>query len=230
MNSATNTSHALSKLRRDADAMLGNLEWNVGGLLGLSVIIQRPAVINLQSAPTSIEVDGLAVDGFQCLGLSLLQRDRKARTEEVLALARRCLICESTELATDYLVRASRLANGKEDPYNGAEYFSVDFTELWNPKKGKAGSLLTQEQRGFMEKCVVPLRHCIRHNNGRLLPYKSIHYTGLPADHQIVVSLQWKANSLNEIALSLKECHDSFTTVRTALTAGLERAEQLAIA
>ncbi len=122
--------------------------------------------------------------------------------------------------------RIERAEPTKFYPYEGAEYFSVDFTELWNPNKGKAGSLLTHEQRAFMEQCVVPLRHSIRHNNARLLPRRSIRYSGTPADRQIAISLEWSAKSANALTLPLNQCHDLFATVSATVTAGLRMAAQ----
>lgn len=214
----------IARLLQDAQSVYANIEWNLGCLVGLGAIILRPQLLNLQTAPLRIEIDGLTLDGFQCLGIALLDKDRKPRSDEVLGAARRALICEGVELAADFLVRASRVASAGADPYEAEDYFSVDLRELWNPSTGKAGSLIESEDRSFLETCVVPLRNCIRHNNGRLLPKKSIHYQGNLRGRHVDIDFKWQKDSENALVLPLSSAHGIFTAVREIVVAGLEHA------
>jgi len=45
-------------------------------------------------------------------------------------------------MAADFLTRAVRIAKNGKYPYEGDGYFSLDIHELWNPKTGRAGSLI----------------------------------------------------------------------------------------
>jgi hypothetical protein len=160
----------LENLQNDAQAIYDNIEWNLGGLMGMAAIIKNPNLLNLTSAPLVLEVDGLSVDGFQCLGIALLAKDRQNRAEELLAMARRSLLCEALEVAADFLTRAAQVSASGMDPYERDNYSSVDIRDLWNSTTGKAGSLIKQVDREFFEKLVAPLRNFIRHNNGKLPP------------------------------------------------------------
>jgi hypothetical protein len=212
------------QLKQDAHAIYSNIEWNLGCGVGLGAVILNPKLLNLQAVPLRIDVDGLSLDGFQCLGIALLEKDRQARANEVLGAVRRALICEGVELAADFLVRAARVMTQGADPYDAEEYFSVDLRELWNPGSGRAGSLITADDRTFLEHCAVPLRNCIRHNNGRLLPKKSIRYHGNPRGKAIGIDFTWRKESDNAIALQLSVAYDIFAVVREIVFDGLERA------
>ncbi len=216
----------LEQLQKDAHSIYGNIEWNLGGIIGMAVVTANPKLISLSNAPMRIDIDGMSLDGFQCLGLSLLEKDRKPRADELFGLAKRALMCEALEIAADFLVRAVRIVNTDEDPYEIDSYFSVNIRELWNSKSSRAGSLVTKEDREFFEKCAVPLRNCVRHNNGRLLPHTEIKYSGNPRDKEIEVSFRWaeddKAN--NQIKLSMSLAHDIFLTIWNIVEDGLSKA------
>lgn len=214
----------LKKLRSDTSAMLSNIEWNLGSLVGAALILNNPSIVSRQSIPTEVVVDGLELSGSQILGLGLSTHESKDRIREILALAQRCLICESTELAADILFRAAQILNGHKDPYLGNKQFGVDLADLSSAKKGKSGSLISAEQRKFMSACAVKLRCSIRHNNARLLPRKSIVYVGVPAQLLIEVNEQWIEGSNNELKISLKTSHDIFTSVSSIVHSGLTNA------
>ncbi len=98
----------------------------------------------------------------------------------------------------------------------------VDIRELWNPKRGRAGSLLDDGDREFIEKCVAPLRKFIRHNNGKLAPKRSIIYSGKPKSKEFNFSLVWSTTSTNDISATLQVAHDVFVTLREIGFAGFE--------
>ena len=213
----------LRKIQSDAIAIYNNIEWNFGGLIGMAVIILNPKLLHISNIPMRIEVDGLSVDGFQCLGIALPEKDRKGRANELFAMARRSLICEALEVGADFLVRAVRIASSGTDPYELDNYFSVNIRELWIPRDGRAGSIIDADDRAFFEKCVAPLRHFIRHNNGRLPPRKSIVYSGQPRSKRISISFQWQKDGENEIKVPLTVAHDIFVTIRAIVEDGLQR-------
>ena len=211
----------LNKLQSDATAMLANIEWNLGALVGAALVINKPSLVNRSAIPKEIILDELGLNGFQILGLDLASDERQARIREVLALGHRCLICESTELAADVLFRAVRILQDQKDPYLGDAQFGVDLSALSSPKKGKSGSLISIEQRNFMGTCAVVLRCLIRHNNARFLPHKSVIYDGTPASLPISINQQWLQGSSNELNISLKTSHDIFRNVSRVVSDGL---------
>lgn len=216
----------LKSLISDQQAIYANIQWNLGGLIGMAAIIEYPKLINLADAPLRIDIEGLDVDGLQCLGVALLEKDRQPRANELLAMAKRSLVCESLELAADFLVRSARVHSGGNDPYEEDNYFSIDIRELWNVKPGKAGSLITSQDRSFFENCAAPLRNLIRHNNGRLLPKKRIVYSGHPSYKPIDVNIEWVPNQDTNIKLSLSLAHDIFITIAGIVESGLNKALQ----
>ena len=211
----------LSKLQSDATAMLANIEWNLGALVGAALVINKPSLVNRSAIPKEIIVDELGLNGSQILGLDLAPDEREARIREVLALGHRCLICESTELAADVLFRAVRILQDQKDPYSGEVRFGVELSDLSSPKKGKSGSLISIEQRKFMGTCAVVLRCLIRHNNARLLPHKSVVYSGTPASLPISINQQWLQGSSNELNISLKTSYDIFGIISRVVLDGL---------
>jgi hypothetical protein len=214
----------LRQLHSDASAMLANIEWNLGSLVGAAVILDKPLVVSRLSIPIEVVVDELGLRGPQILGLDLAAHERKDRIREVLALAHRCLICESTELAADVLHRAALILQGQKDPYLGNKQFGVSLADLSKPRQGKSGSLISPEQRKFMSTCAVELRCLIRHNNARLLPQKSVVYAGTPAQLPISINQQWTQGSNNELKISLKTSHDIFSSVSSIVQSGLTAA------
>lgn len=208
----------------DERSIFNNIEWNLGGLIGMASVILLPKLINISNAPLRINGDGLDVDGFQCLGVALLEKDRKPRADELLAMAKRALICESLEMTADFLSRATRIAKFGQDPYEEDNYFSVDIRELWNPNEGKAGYLIDLSDREFVEKCAAPLRNVIRHNNGRLTPKRNITYSGTLRGKTIDVSYNWKDGEENSIKMSLNKAYDIFNVIRSIVDMGLQKA------
>lgn len=224
LESAKSIILSLEQLQSDALAMLENIEWNLAALLGAAMVIERPALINGPVVPSEVLVDELSMSGSQILGLTLEGHERKNRIDEVLALGKRCLICDSTELAADVLYRAARISEGHGDPYLGDSDFSVAFQHLNIKNPGKSGSLISPEQRNFMRDCAVELRGLIRHNNARLLPKKNVVYSGTPASIPIVVNQKWVQGSGNELSINLKVGYDIFKSVRTIVMDGLNTA------
>lgn len=214
----------LRQLHSDASAMFANIEWNLGSLVGAAVVLNKPAMVNRLSIPIEVVVDELSLNGPQILGLDLAAHERKDRIREVLALAQRCLICESTELAADVLHRAALILQGQKDPYLGNKQFGVNLADLSKPRQGKSGSLISAEQRKFLRDCAVELRCLIRHNNARLLPHKSVVYAGTPAQLPIAINQQWIQGSSNELKISLKTSHDIFSSVSSIVQSGLTAA------
>ena len=202
--------------------MFDNIEWNMAGLVGMAMILNKPTIVDKEHLPKSIDVDGLVLKAPEILGLVLPDFERKARGQEFLALAQRCLICESTELAADVLFRASRLASKKPDPYHATVPFSVKFSDLWNPNRGMSGALLTPEQRNFMQECAVNLRGLIRHNNAHLLQNKSVIYKGTPVNKQIEVIQKWAPGSDNRLDISLDTSYEIFRSVAALVHDGIE--------
>ena len=139
----------LQHLLEDTRSIYNNIQWNLGGLIGIAALIGNPNMLCLQQVPRRIEVDGLNVDGFQCVSLSLLDRERSARADEILAAAKRALVCEALEITADALVRAGHILQSCSDPYEKDEFFSVNIKDLWNPNPPKAGSFLEPADRIF---------------------------------------------------------------------------------
>ena len=218
------TLNDLRQLHSDASAMLANIEWNLGALVGAAVVLNKPEVLSRPSIPIEVLVDELGLNGPQILGLDLAAHERKDRIREVLALAQRCLICESTELAADILFRAAWILQGQKDPYVGNDRFGVGFADLSRARQGKSGALISAEQRKFMSTCAVQLRCLIRHNNARLLPHKSVVYAGTPAQWPIEINQQWLQGSSNELKISLKTSYDIFSSVSSIVQSGLTAA------
>ena len=221
---AEDNKSALLALRGNYESILNNIEWNLAGFVSAAFIIINPKLLDLQAVPMRISVDGLDIDGFQCLGLALIEKDRQPRANELLAAAKRSLICESLEVSADFLARAARIASCERDPYARDDYFSVDMRELWNTKRGRAGSLLEEGDREFIEKCVAPLRNFIRHNNGKLPPRRSILYAGKPKSKEFNFSMVWSSDGTNDISATLHIAHDVFVTLRDIGLAGFGRA------
>jgi len=211
----------INSLLSDSRAIFNNIEWNLGAMVGIASIVINPKLINLNNAPLRIDVEGLDVDGFQCLGVALLEKDRMPRLNEIIAMAKRFLVCESLELAADFLVRASRIMYQGVDPYEKDQYFTVDIRELWNSNRGKAGSLINQPERYFLENIVAPLRNFIRHNNGKMPPKKTIEYAGEHYGRPLSIDLKWKEGEDNNIKLQLKTAHDIFIIVMSIVDEGL---------
>ncbi|RLB04002.1 MAG: hypothetical protein DRG83_05790 [Deltaproteobacteria bacterium] len=170
----------LRKLQKDAEGIYGNIEWNMAGLIMSAVLVLNPRFLFLQSIPKVIPVDGLNIDGFQVFGLTLAEHEREDRAKELIAAAKRALICESLEVGADLLVRCARILHSGKDPYEIDQNFTANISELWNARRGKAGHLIEAEDRAFVQKCAAPLRHWIRHNNGKILPKKTLYYDGSP--------------------------------------------------
>jgi len=212
------------RLLNDEKSIFSNIEWNLGALIGMASVVLSPKLVNISNAPLRISADGLDVDGFQCLGVALLEKDRKPRADELLGMAKRALMCESLEMAADFLARAVRIAENGKDPYEDDDYFSVDIRELWNPKKGRAGSLIDPSDRVFLEKCAAPLRNIIRHNNGRLSPKKEIIYSGTLRDKKIEINYKWKEGKDNSLKMPLNIAHDIFYLIWALADDGLQKA------
>jgi hypothetical protein len=212
------------RLLNDEKSIFSNIEWNLGALIGMASVVLSPKLVNISNAPLRISADGLDVDGFQCLGVALLEKDRKPRADELLGMAKRTLMCESLEIAADFLARAVRIAENGKDPYEDDDYFSVDIRELWNPKKGRASSLIDPSDRVFLEKCAAPLRNIIRHNNGRLLPKKEIIYSGTLRDKKIEINYKWEEGKDNSLKMPLNIAHDIFYLIWALADDGLQKA------
>jgi len=212
------------RLSSDAKSIFSNIEWNLGALIGMASVVLAPKLVNISNAPLRISADGLDVDGFQCLGVALLEKDRKPRADELLGMAKRVLMCESLEMAADFLTRAVRIAENGKDPYEDDDYFSVDIRELWNPKTGRAGSLIDKSDRKFLEKCAAPLRNIIRHNNGRLPPKKEIKYSETLRSKKIEISYKWGEGKDNSLKMPLKIAHDIFYIIWAFTDDGLQKA------
>jgi len=132
-------------------SILGNLEWNLGGIVGLATIVIEPKIINLQNVPRVISINGLELDGFQCYGLTLRNIERKDRSNEIIATAKRSLICESLEIIAENMARVARVVNGGDDPLITNDYFNADIRELWNGNNGKSDySYLTMSKLVMM--------------------------------------------------------------------------------
>ena len=140
----------IDQIENDIQSILTNIEWNLGGLIGLGVLYSNPKIVFLQNAPLTIDVEGLKVDGFQAMGISLLEKDRKCRIDETFALAKRMLICEALETSADYLYRLIEFKKSGEVPYESESILNVSISDLFNSTKGKSGSLLIDEERKFI--------------------------------------------------------------------------------
>src|SRR6266511_241922 len=107
----------VAQLKQDAHAIYSNIEWNLGCCVDMGVVILNPKLLNLQVIPLRIDVDGRSLDGCQCLGIDLLEKERQARANEVLGAVRRALLCAGVELAADFLVRTHPVVPQRADPY-----------------------------------------------------------------------------------------------------------------
>lgn len=218
----------LRQIKRDAEGIYGNIEWNLGGLVASAALISTPQLLFLQAVPPQVEVEGLVFDGFQVMGLTLSRAERGPRANELIAAAKRALICEAFEVGAELLVRAVRILHSGRDPYEIDEYFSISFQELWSAQQGKAGSLLEEHERDFFRDCVASLRNWIRHNNGRIPPRKQLFYSGSPRGQQICIRMKWDQDADNNINLLLKLTKDIFDAIREIILDGLRKAVQCA--
>jgi len=214
----------LNTLLTDSKSIFENIRWNMGGVVGIISLIKKPQMFNLSNIPLRIKIEELDIDLFQCLGISLLQKDRQPRIQELLASTKRSLICESLEITADNLVRTSKIISTGIDPYNHEDYFNADIRDLWNTTKGRAGALISKEQRLFIEKCIAPLRNYIRHNNGVVPPNKSITYNGKPANTQFAINYEWKKNEDNNIKMPLNTAYYLFESIKIICLSGIEKA------
>jgi len=214
----------LRKLQGDAEGIYGNIEWNMAGLIMSAVLVLNPRLLFLQSIPEIISIDGLDIDGFQTFGLTLARHERKDRSNELIAAAKRSLVCESLEVGADLLVRCARILHSGKDPYEIDQNFTAKISELWNAKRGKAGYLIGAEDRAFVESCAAPLRHWIRHNNGKIPPKETLYYDGSPRGRRVQVQLEWKQDSDNDIKLPLAMAYNIFWTIREMILSGIKKA------
>jgi len=217
----------LRKLQGDAEGIYGNIEWNMKGLIMSAVLVFNPRFLFLQSIPKVISVDGLNIDGFEVFGLTLREYERENRAKELIAAAKRALICESLEVGADLLVRCARILSSGKDPYESNNYFTANISELWSTSKGKAGRLIAAEDRAFVESCAAPLRHWIRHNNGKIPPKETLYYDGSPRGRRVQVQLEWKQdsdNDINDIKLPLAMAYNIFWTIREMILSGIKKA------
>ena len=219
-----NTTTRMQNLGAYQKAIFTHLEANFGALAGVAVITATPKLIDLAQAPLRMTIEGLELDGLQCLGVAVLQKDRQARASDALTMAKRILVCQALEFATDFLCRASKIAVSGTDPFDEDPLFHADVKDLWNDKFGKAGSLIEGGEREFFEHCGAPLRSCIRYYNGRLYPGKDIKYAGHIRNRSINVNFEWKQKEQNEIALPLSVAYDIFVSIRDITAAGIENA------
>lgn len=219
-----NVAARLNGLLAYQKALFAHLEANAAGMAGIAVLTSSPKIVDLAQAPLRISIEGLELDGLQCLGVAVLQKDRQARANDALSMAKRLLVCEALESAADFLARASRLVVSGADPCDEDLYFQSDVKDLWSAKIGRAGSLMQAGERDFFENCAAPLRSCIRYYNGRLYPEKNIQYAGRPGSRSINVSFEWQPNASNEIILQLSAAYDIFISIREITASGLENA------
>ncbi|HED05588.1 MAG TPA: hypothetical protein ENI61_02755 [Ignavibacteria bacterium] len=213
----------LNNILSDTNSILENIKWNMGGLIGIISLISNPQMYFLPSIPLRINIEDLNIDSYQCLGISLLEKDRKHRIDELLASAKRSLICESLEISADSLVRVSRIMITGNDPYQNDDYFNTDIRELWNPKNGKAGALLNKEHRHFFEKCIAPLRNYIRHHNGIMPPNKFIKYEGNPAGKDFTINYEWRKDKDNNIKIKLDVAFYLFESISNICIGGINK-------
>jgi hypothetical protein len=221
-------SDKINLLVNDSQSIFNNIEWNLGGLVGIASLVLNPKLVNITQAPLLINADDLEVDGLQCLGVALLEKDRQARSSELIAMAKRTLVCESLEMTADFLVRSTRILNSGQDPYDKNENFNVNIKELWNSKEGKAGSLITSAEMQFFEKCSAPLRNIIRHNNGRLSPNRKIIYKKTIENKSININSKWEKGTDNRLILQLDKAYDIFCITRSIVSKALNNASNLA--
>jgi len=59
----------------------------------MASVVLTPKLVNISIAPLRISIDGLDVDRFQCLGVALLEKDKKPHVDELLGIANRALMC-----------------------------------------------------------------------------------------------------------------------------------------
>ena len=225
----TNTAKAV-QLGTQAQGILKTVETNVSGLVGLAAIVTNPALFLskavLEKEKIEISVEDLKPDGRLVYGIALSPEARDQRRSQLLALGKRHLLCDSLEVLADYLARMARIRSLGADPYAQDEHFSVDISDLWNPKPGYAGSLLDLEDRQFIKQCLAPIRNFMRHNNSIIPPLKSILYQGSPKGLKIRIRLKWRSNSDNRIPITLSQATKLFYALRAALDGALVRLQQ----
>ncbi len=214
----------INKILSNHTSYLNNIEWTLGNLVGQAAIILKPETLNLQNVPKVISIDNLEIDGYQCLGISLLNKDRLARSNEIINSAKRSLICESLELTAEHLSRVARIKKNQVDPLDKEDFFSANIKELWNSKEGNSGCLLENDERLFFEKCASPLRHWIRHGNGKIPNKKEISYTNNIMGKNININQKWVSGKDNDLVASLRLAHDVFSVIRDISTNAIKSA------
>lgn len=191
----------LNEIKNNYNSKMSNILWNVGNYIGLGWLIKHPQLLNISLIPpTSLEVDGLRVDAYQAFGLALIERDRTARAEEIIAGAKRSLICDSSEIFCDTICRLNYAYTHEVNPYEEKQPFSVLFTQAEKLLK----KFLSDSEANFIEKYVAPLRHNIRHNNGIFIPGKIINYTDRIHD----VDFKFNSDGMSNLQLSLEQCNN----------------------
>ena len=168
----------LAKLYGEATAVLHNLERAVASVVGMIYVSHYRNRIGFDEIHDNFELDGLTLKTRQILGLDISsEQELEAHHNNLAALARRVLVCESFEFCVDYLGRVARITATGKDPYAEGAY-SIRLAEISNPKKGKAGSLIGSDERRFFATLVMPIRNYVRHNNSVIPPNKPIVYQG----------------------------------------------------
>jgi hypothetical protein len=206
----------LKNLRQYAVGIFNDVQQTIGYLLGIYYILDNPNLI--QEGRISAEnftLDGLDFQPKQALGLELPDGRNSSNDKELLiAQMKRMLLCDSVDFSADFLTRAARLNIDGVDPYNFKCDLSVKPACLWSKGKGKAGSLLADEERAFFQNVLAPIRNLTRHNNGILPPKTKIEFRTKLYEININIKLIWGANLDNRIRVPLLEAFKLFSITR----------------
>ena len=204
----------LKKLHKDTRSSLNNIEWNAAALCGISGLIAQPELLNKTSIQEIIEIDSFELNFHQATGLSLQNGDRQSRINELISAAKRSLICDSIEIIANYTYRAVRILNTGRDPIEQKDQFSIKLMHLHTKKKNNPSEYFSENDRKFFSELVIPLRHCIRHNNATILYNKSICYKGTHSNYIFEFNQSWKNMSKNNISLTLKQAWEIFIVLK----------------
>lgn len=191
----------LKQIKSDFEGMMHNIEWNVGNCIGMAYVVGNPQILNLSNIPPGVfKLDELELDTYQALGIALVKKDRLNRQAEIISSAKRFLVADSAEVFADSVYRLKQISFQGKDPYDSNQGFSVKLTHSANLIKENVG----QAEGEFIEKCVAPLRHNIRHNLGKIVPLNPIQYKSFVKECPFFIM----SDGSSHLKMSLKTCHD----------------------
>jgi hypothetical protein len=167
----------------DTVSMLTNVEWNALGLVGAAAIARTPGLLNRYALPSGVVVDAFTMPGEVVFGVGLPQAERSSRADELIAASKRTLVCDAAEVLVEGITRMDRWCVAGVDIHAAGRSRHPEDVQCKRVADGNRSprelGLVDHAEQAFLRDLVFPLRHAIRHNNGRVHhATKSINYAG----------------------------------------------------